>query len=342
MSDSHAHAAAQDLPYAFLQMLERVVPEAKLQEVLDSFATDKAVTFRVQPFVADPKLTLKELQQAGLSPEPIEWSSHTYRLGAEHRQALSHHPTTSDGRIYIQGLSSLLPGYVLQPLIANASRMLDLCAAPGGKTLHLASLIDQLHPSSTEVRFDSVEAVRQRFFRLQNNVKLAQRFAPSSYIHLHHTDGSRVGRHLPETFDFAIVDAPCTGEARFDPNDPATFAFWHPKKTADMNRKQKSLLRSAIDATRIDGHIVYATCTLSPEENEAILSHTLKRLGDAISIEPMEIPLDSAIPAITNWRGKTLDPTITNAQRILPTAEHDAFFIALIRKHRSTSSKLST
>src|SRR5690606_11790636 len=141
--------------------------------------------------------------------------------------------------------------------------------------------------------------------------------------------GRDVGRKTPGRFDAVLLDAPCSSEARFDPNAPTTFAYWGPRKLAESARKQKALLRSALDAARPGGRVLYCTCSFAPEENERVVAHTLKRLAGEIEVEPLDLAINGSRAAgLSEWGGKRLPEAVAETVRIVPDDRLAGFYLA--------------
>jgi 16S rRNA (cytosine1407-C5)-methyltransferase len=313
------------LPDEFRARLEQIVPADSLTAVLRSFEIERAVTFRVNTLKASIDEAFKELRQTGLAATRFEWCDVAGFLPTDQKRRLSEHPAVSSGRVYIQGLSSILAGLVLAPQPEES--VLDLAAAPGGKTLHMAAMMQK------QGRLSAVEPVRTRFFKLRENL---QRGGADDFVRLYQTDGRDVGRKTPEQFDAVLLDAPCTSEARFDCRDSTTWQYWGPRKIAESARKQKALLRSAIDAARVGGRVLYCTCSFAPEENELVVAHVLRRLEGKIALRPIELPIVNVQAGITQWKDKSLSAELVEATRVLPNELMDGFFMALVEKFAPT------
>lgn len=181
-------------------------------------------------------------------------------------------------------------------------RVLDLCAAPGGKTLHLAERMEgQGTVVAAEVNESRIRALLGNIYRLGTRNVLVV---------------AGDGRDFPEgaTFDRVMVDVPCSalGTARRKGGmvPPRSRGFMH-----KITRTQEALLRRAIALTRPGGTVLYVTCTFSPEENEAVVSRVL---ADApVDVEPLDLGLTHA-PGVTAWEGERYDERLRHAVRLYP------------------------
>ena len=130
-------------------------------------------------------------------------------------------------------------------------------------------------------------------------------------------------------FDKILVDAPCSGEGNIRCS-PRTYLEWSENLLENLGRKQKKLASSALELLKINGEMIYSTCTHAPEENEEVLQYLLDKYD--IKIEPVSIPIKSR-PGISEWKNKKFDPQIKHAHRIY---HHDndleGFFLCKIRK----------
>ncbi|WP_197484470.1 RsmB/NOP family class I SAM-dependent RNA methyltransferase [Tepidimonas fonticaldi] len=318
-SPSPARPALPPLPPAFSDVLDALIPSDLRPRVDASYTAPKAVVFRINPLRApDAAAVLTAL--APLRPEPVAGVEGVFRLPADDRDALTHHPMATDGSLYIQGVASMAAVWALQP--QPGEEVLDLAAAPGGKTALIAASM------ANQGRLAAVEPVRARFFRLKANLqRLGVRNAQ-----LYLKDGAQVGRLVPGRFDRVLLDAPCSSEAQFTRLDPTSWAHWSPKKVRASAALQSRLLRSAADALKPGGVLIYGTCSLSPEEDECVLDALLRERDD-LWPEPLPWPVDlPALPGLTAWRQQPLHPDLTLARRVLPTEWTDAFFLCRLRK----------
>lgn len=316
--------AAIGLPAEFVNRLEEVVPQDQIASVLRSFERPGPPVFRINTLRASETSLLEELMRIGLAVRRLPTEFPAFSVPASQRRALTHSEAAVEGRLYVQGVASMLAAVALAP--CPGEEVLDLAAAPGGKTLLLACLM------GNQGRIAAVESVRARFFRLRANVSNHG----ASIVDMYLRDGAGVWRQCPERFDRVLLDAPCSSEARFSLEDPASFAYWSPRKVKEMSRKQRRLLYSAVQSTKPGGVVVYSTCAFAPEENELVIDGALRRFGGALLVEPLRSVPGRWQPGLTKWRNATLEPSLATAVRVLPGELAQAAFVCRLRKLEST------
>ena len=310
------------LPEAFSERLEKIVPPGKFDAILKTFDAPKRVTFRYNPLKTTPEALEAELVKEGITYERVGWDilEGVYRINPEDKLALTQTSAFYEGRLYIQNLSSMVAPVLLAP--EPEETVLDLAAAPGGKTLMLAGMMENTGWLS------AVELQRERFFRLCDNLK----HQGVTNAHTYMTDGRSVGKKCPEMFDRILLDAPCSSEARFKTHEPKSMSYWSVHKVKETSKLQRRLLLSAFDALKPGGKLLYSTCSFSPEENESPLQHLLERHGAHLKTIPLTLPFDNIQKPLTRWGKEVYDERIQNAVRILPTDTIDGFFICLLEK----------
>jgi 16S rRNA (cytosine1407-C5)-methyltransferase len=210
------------------------------------------------------------------------------------------------------------------PINKNADR----AAAPGSKTTHIAMLMK----NSGEIAANDVS--RERIYKLQSNI---ERYGITN-IEITNQPGETLWKKYPEYFDRVLLDAPCSMEGRFDTRDTTTFEDWSLKKIKKLAKQQCWLLRSAVSATKVGGTIIYSSCTLAPEENEAVIQWLLEKEKNTVKLENIDIPYVDAIDGLTQWQNKDFNSSLIKTKRILPTKEMEGFFIAKIKKVKSNVS----
>jgi len=308
------------LPETFLAQLQAIIPADRMSSLLAALATPQATTFRVHRPNADEAEALVQLAADGIEATPLAWYDHIWLVPEEQRRALTEHPLTRNGSLYIQNPSSVMPVIALDP--QPGEEVMDMCAAPGGKTLCLVDAMQGLG------RVAAVEAVRGRFFKLKHMMQAYK----ADIVQCYNSDARELWRKVPERFDRILLDAPCSSGSRIRSSDPESWKYWSPKKNREMARKQLGLIRSAFDCLKPGGVMVYCTCTYAPEENELVVQSLLDRFGDQVVIEPVALPCPNQMAGLIEWQGKQLNPQLAGAVRILPDSVQDAFFLCRIRK----------
>lgn len=219
------------------------------------------------------------------------------------------------GWFYIQQASTGVAADLLGA--RSGERILDLCAAPGGKTLHLAETMEGRGTVvAVEVNEGRIRALLGNVYRLGTpNVMVI----------------SGDGREFPTgaTFDRVLVDVPCSaqGTLRKKKGKLPTRSKGFMNK---ITRAQERLLRRAIEVTRPGGVVLYVTCTFDPVENEAVVSRVL---ADApVEVEPLELAVPHA-PGVTEWQGEVFDARVAAAARIYPHhLDSGGLFLCRLRK----------
>jgi len=343
-------------PTEFTERLRHNLGPLQAERILASMTTPKAIGLWENPLRCDPqpaltaqsaKTPVDSIVQALCRAEDIEEVQGVsvalpgcYRVAARYREVLMHSEWVGAGLIYPMNPSSLFAATALGVLPGD--EVLDLAAAPGGKSLVLAAALSvNGEPSG---RLALVEPIKARFHRLRANMQRCG-VAHADY---YQRDGRTVGAAVPERFDRVLLDAPCSSEARFHSSDPTSVQHWNLRKVRECARKQKSLLKSAFRALKPGGTLIYSTCSFSLEENERIVDGFLRR-ETAAQLVPVEVADDlggnfvSAITEVEVVSNRKQQPggasrrkmkrlNCAGALRVLPDDLWDGFFLAKLTK----------
>jgi 16S rRNA (cytosine1407-C5)-methyltransferase len=312
-----------ELPATFLARLRDIIPAHDLDNVLKSLSIQTKIGVRVNTLRADVNTVFSRLLDQGIQIEPLEWYGAGMTVPLGQRDLLLASEEYVRNEIYLQNTSSMLAAWLLAP--QPSDEVLDLAAAPGSKTLMLASMMGDVG------RIAAVERSKPRFFKLKANIDRHQSGCVRCYL----ADGRTLWRKVPERFDRVLLDAPCSSESRFRPNDPHSYAHWSLRKIEEMARLQKQLAYSAIHCLKPGGVLLYSTCTFAPEEGEATVDWILNTFSDAIEIECLESLPVTVMPGLMRWGNTTFEPAVGRSVRVLPDGCADAFFICRLRKTRS-------
>ena len=200
------------------------------------------------------------------------------------------HLATSLWPYYRMDPASIAPANALK--VAPGHEVLDMCAAPGGKTLVLLESL--VNGSSNETDWDlsgfltANELSAKRRHRMMSVFK---RYVPKpirSRIKITGGDGSKIGLNRKDFYDRILLDAPCSGE-RGLVQKASEFTAWKPKRSKSFGIRQYALLSSAFMALKPGGRIVYSTCSLSPYENDEVVAKLLKRHSEQAQVVTEEM-----------------------------------------------------
>lgn len=236
------------LPDAFLARMKTMLG-ADFDAFLASYDRPRAVGLRRNP------MKTAELPDFGLTPVP--WEKNGFYYDPDCRPGL--HPWHEAGAYYMQEPSAMAPAMLLdaQP----GERVLDLCAAPGGKSTQLAAAM------RGRGLLVCNELILPRAKILSQN--LERMGVPNALVLNEYP--ARLAERFPRFFDRVMVDAPCSGEGMFRKEDAAV-RDWSPEQVLVCANRQREILESAAAMLRPGGRLVYSTCTFAPEENEGVIS----------------------------------------------------------------------
>jgi 16S rRNA (cytosine1407-C5)-methyltransferase len=314
---------ANHLPEKFLERLEELYSNDDLQTVLQSFENRPAPTFRANTLKASADDVEKMLKREGFAIKKISWYPDAFVLLNKSIRDVTETDVYAKGFVYIQNLSSMIPALVMNP--KPDEKILDIAAAPGSKTTQIAALMN----NSGELTANDVSY--KRIFKLKENLTQAG----VTNIKILNLPGESLWKKFPEYFDKTLVDVPCSMEGRIKTDDLKSYKDWSPKKIKQLSKLQKYLLRSAISATKIGGTIIYSTCTLSPEENEAVVAWAIEKANGAVTVEPITIAGLTLQNGLASWKKKPLRYG-TQTARVIPGPDMEGFFIAKLHKNAST------
>lgn len=191
---------------------------------------------------------------------------------------------------------NLLSYYVMDPAsqfaalaleVQSGDSVLDMCAAPGGKTLILA---ESLRTEGEILANEMSEARRERL------KKVIQQYIPRDVrdrVWVTGKDGGKFALTHKEKFERILIDAPCSGERHLLAS-PKDLAEWSPSRSEKLAQRQYALLTAALLAVKPGGRIVYSTCALSPLENDQVIARLLKKKDGFEVIKPLALPVPEA------------------------------------------------
>lgn len=220
------------------------------------------------------------------------------------------------GWVYSQEPSAMNVGEVVDP--QPGERVLDLCAAPGGKSTHLiAKMGDRGLLVANEI-------FRKRAKVLASNL---ERWGTANTV-VTNEDPAKLSEQFPAFFDRILVDAPCSGEGMFR-KDPTAMEYWHPEYPAECANRQRKILASAMKMLKPGGILVYSTCTFAPEEDEQNIAWLLEHYDD-LSVMPLT-PAEGMDSGRPEWANN--NPALAGTLRLFPHHYRgEGHFIAKLKR----------
>ncbi|XP_068629618.1 uncharacterized protein [Battus philenor] len=302
-----------------MEILMQIFPVQELVEFLEASEVSRPVTIRTNSLKTRRRDLAQALINRGVNLDPVgKWSkvglviySSTVPVGAT--------PEYLAGHYIIQGASSFLPVMALAP--QENERILDMCAAPGGKASHIAAIMKNTGSLfANDANKDRTKAVVGNFHRLGVVNAVVCNYD---------------GRQFPNVikgFDRVLLDAPCTGTGVIA-KDPSVKTTKDQKDIQRCFNLQRQLLLAAIDCcnakSSTGGYIVYSTCSILPEENEWVVNYALKRRN----VKLVPTGLDFGTEGFVKYRHHRFHPSLKLTRRFYPhTHNMDGFYVAKLKK----------
>ncbi len=229
------------------------------------------------------------------------------------------------GYVYVQEAASMIPPVVLDP--QPGDMVLDMCAAPGSKTTQIAMYMQ----NSGILVANDIAGARLRALGM-NMQRCGVRNSVITMMQEHRF--TRIANQNPNfKFDRILVDAPCSGTGTIR-KSLRTILMWNPLGITKLNKIQKNLIDVAFNLLKVDGVMVYSTCTIEPEENEAVVSYLLDKYPNAKLEEIDHNKLGiKRTDSILKFQNLHINPEVKKCLRIHPyDNDTEGFFVARIRK----------
>lgn len=292
-----------------------------LKDKYDEFAKYMEKPLKKSIRINTKKICIKEfLQYAKLKDwmiEKIPWINEGFYIDRKNKDI----PIGKDilnilGYFYIQESSSMIPAQVLD--ISKDDIVLDMCASPGSKTTQISNIMQ----NTGIIIANEISTSRMSALTYNINNQLAINTIRTNI------NGNRFGTLYNETFDKVLLDAPCSAEGTYRKDKQINKYCQNLSLPKKMYNIQISLIQSAFEALKINGYLVYSTCTMTKEENEDVINFLIDKYKN--NIEIMDI---------SNYNFK-YESIIPNTARIWPHLnDSEGFFIAKIKKINHINKK---
>ena len=259
-----------DFPDGFSERMRKMLGE-DFDAFCNAYSKPRRTSLRVNRVKDDGKLEAILTRHFDLSE--VTWARDGFYVDNAEASRPGLHPLHEAGAYYIQEASAMISVSLSPPKAGE--RVLDLCAAPGGKSTQIASYLNgdsllvanEIHPARASVLSSNIE-------RMGIKNALVTNEAPDKLV-----------PHFSSFFDRIFVDAPCSGEGMFR-KEEAALTQWSEEYLEVCAERQLDILNSAAKMLKSNGRIVYSTCTFAPEENECVIAKFLLTHPDFKIVDP--------------------------------------------------------
>lgn len=297
-----------NIPEFLQELLIKQYGEDTVKKIIEGYNVKRKVTIRVNTIKTDIDTIKDKLSQENIEYETISWSKDALILNGVIEKDIRNLEMYEKGEIYLQSLSSMLPPIILNP--KENMDILDMCAAPGGKTTQMAAL------SENKAHITACEMNHIRMERLKYNIEKQG----ASCIYAMQKDARIIDDFF--SFDSILLDAPCSGSGTLNVSDPKLEKTFTMHLINKCKNAQLQLLKKAIKVLKPGKEMIYSTCSILSIENEEIINSILKT--EKVEIIPISFNGIEELPI--------LPTTIEGTLCVCPDELHEGFFIAKIRK----------
>ena len=303
------------LPKRFIEELYENFTPLTVDRILSGMSGERSTTLRVNTIKSNIHEIMYILKEKGIKFDRVSWYNDALIIKNISERQLQNLDIYKEGHIYLQSLSSMIPPLVLNPI--EGEKVLDLTAAPGSKTTQIAAMMKNIG----YILANELDTLRCE--RLKYNIEKQE----ANIVEVLNARGETIGKKYENFFDKVLLDAPCSGEGRFLGTDPKTYRGWSDRAVSELSKLQKKLFKSAYQALKPGGELVYSTCTLNRDENENILEWALDNSNDMkIKMKTISLNIKNILEPISE------NIEVKKAIKIIPSRETEGFFIAKLKK----------
>ncbi len=289
-------------------MLEKQYGIEIAQKIIEGYLAKRKTTLRINTIKSNIEEIKQKLDAKKIEYEEVKWSKEAIIIKNEDEKAIQEMDIYTNGEIYMQSLSSMLPPIILEP--KEGTDILDMAAAPGGKTTQIAAL------TNNKAHITACEKNKIREERLKYNIDKQG----ASCVFIMQKDARFIDDFF--SFDQILLDAPCSGSGTLDFNDNNIEKYFSKQLIDRSSSVQKTLLSKAIKLLKPGHEMVYSTCSILSCENEDIIVHSIK--NENVEIIPIHFEGMEELPLLPTKIHGTLC--------VCPTDLYEGFFVAKIRK----------
>ena len=296
------------IPEFLKKMLEEQYGSKITNSIIEGYKNTRKVTLRVNTLKTNAEKVKQELLLSEIKYKTVKWSKDALIIENVKELDIENLKLYKNGEIYLQSLSSMLPPIVLNP--EEKEDILDMCAAPGGKTTEMAAL------TNNKAHITACEMNKIRIEKLKYNIE--KQGATSVFVM--ETDSRKLNNYF--SFDKILLDSPCSGSGTLQIEDKNLEKYFTLKLIEKCKKIQLELLKKAINVLKPEKEMVYSTCSILKAENEEIVNKVLQK-GNC-EIVPIAFNGMEEIP--------TLPTQIKGTLCVAPNEIYEGFFIAKLRR----------
>lgn len=289
-------------------MLLNEYGENLTNKIIEGYFINRYTTFRVNTLKVDVKQIENKLNELSIGFNKVPWNETAFIIDSVKENEIKELDMYKNGEIYLQSLSSMIPPIVVDP--KEGENILDMAAAPGGKTTQMACMSDN------KSMITACEKNKIRAERLKYNLEKQG----TSRVTVMLKDARRLDDFF--SFDKILLDAPCSGSGTLDLNNDNLEKIFTKELIDRSVKTQKELIKKAVKVLKVNGELIYSTCSILKEENERVVEEILKSGNMEI------IPIDSKIFESVPLLPVKLEGTIC----VCPSDLYEGFFVAKLRK----------
>lgn len=263
-----------NLPEFLIEKLTNQYGEDIKNQIIEGYSKKRFTTFRVNTIKATVEEIEEVLKQKEISFDKVSWSKDVFILKENDESDVEALDIYKEGKIYLQSLSSMLPPIILEP--QEGKDILDMAAAPGGKTTQMAAL------SNNKAHITACEMNNIRIEKLKYNVEKQG----ATCVYVMQKDSRQIDDFF--SFDQILLDSPCSGSGTLYLENPNINKYFTKVLVEKSTKAQFALLKKALRILKPGEEMVYSTCSILKEENEDIV----RKAMSTAKCEIVKIELD--------------------------------------------------
>ena len=323
-----------NIPKDFWERIENIYSNEDIEIIKQWYNTQKrSTTFRVNTLKEDEKKVIDLLTKKWFDITKVEYLENCYICTNKIEKDFWETEFFQKWKIYIQQIASQIPVQFMD--LEENQKILDTTAAPGSKTSQIATMLNNtgeiIAVDNNAIRIDKLKYTLDKQWVINTQIFKTDARNISEPLGQHLENLGWDQSATKEYFDHILFDAPCTAEWRFNFHREKSYGFWNPTIFKKAYKLSKSILEEIIPMLKVDGTLVFSTCTIAPEENEAIVHFILSNYPE-MELVPISLESKYTRPGIKSFGKQIYRKEVVDTIRCLPSEETEGFYIAKFRK----------